>query len=64
MVGGLVGVRAEIIEANDYELKLRLDDGRIIKVRPEVDCAWWDGDVCTDEDWTVYLEYEEGDLDE
>ena len=45
-------------EADEYEVVLRLPDGTRIKVRAEVDCSYWDGNVCTDEDWDVYLDYE------
>ena len=58
MVDGLVGKRATIVEVDDYELVLRLDDGRVLRVLVEVDCEFWDGDKCVDEDWDAYLVYE------
>lgn len=58
MVDGLVGKRATIVEVDDYELRLRLDDGRVVRVLVEVDCEFWDGDKCVDEDWDAYLVYE------
>ena len=55
---GLVGRRAVIEYADDYELRLRLEDGRVVRVLVEVDCEFWDGDKCVDEDWDAYLVYE------
>jgi len=58
LVDGLVGKRAVIEYADDYELVLRLDDGRVLRVLVEVDCEFWDGNTCVDEDWDAYLVYE------
>ena len=55
---GIVGRRATILEADGYSLKLRLDDGRVVRVLVEVDCEFWDGDKCVDDDWDAYLVYE------
>ena len=54
---GLIGKQV-VIEAADWQgLKLRLPDGTRVRVSVEIDCMYWNGTICEDEDWDAYLEY-------
>ena len=55
---GLAGKEAVIEHADSLELLLRLRDGTRVRVSVEVDCMYWNGPICEDEDWDAYLEYE------
>ena len=58
-VGDLEGLTVKVVKAGEDELVIEVPGGKRYRVYPDIDCGFWDGDVCADPDYTLLLNIDE-----